>query len=177
MGSDKVHRRDKLKIVETYHFDAGVKNLRGLKGKDMHNINGDLDYTLRAFPNHHGALYSMIRYSLSEDPRHSRKMRLSVDCYLKRAMVLQPNDGTVHLLYGIYLSKIDRVEDAKTKFLEAARLMPESAEVHYNIGLMLAKTGDYDDARTHAYKAYELGYPMPGLRNILKRAGQWKPPS
>jgi len=46
-----------------------------------------------------------------------------------------------------------------------------SAEIQYNLGLVLLELGDIEEAQIAARKAYELGYPLPGLRNKLKRMG------
>jgi hypothetical protein len=35
------------------------------------------------------------------------------------------------------------------------------------------RKGDYAGAREHAERAYELGHPLQGLRNRLRRAGHW----
>lgn len=169
------HYRTKLRIVEINHFDAGVESLRGHARKPDQLV-GDIHYTLRAFPNHHKALYTVIKYEMSDDPRHRRPLEITAECYFQRAMVFQPKDGKVRLLYGLYKSRKGKFDEAREHFAEAERLMPDSAEVQYNIGLVLAKNGEYDDAYGHAVKAYELGYPLPGLRNILRRAGKWKEP-
>ena len=52
-------------------------------------------------------------------------------------------------------------------------LAPNSSEAHYNIGLMYTEMEEYPLAREHAQKAYSLGFPLPGLRSKLQRAGQW----
>jgi hypothetical protein len=36
------------------------------------------------------------------------------------------------------------------------------------------KKKDYEQARTHARKAYDQGFPLPGLRNQLIQAGKWE---
>jgi hypothetical protein len=41
---------------------------------------------------------------------------------------------------------------------------------------MLLDFGEPDRALEHAHRAYALGYPLPGLRNRLKRAGAWREP-
>jgi hypothetical protein len=33
---------------------------------------------------------------------------------------------------------------------------------------------DYELAKTYAKKAYELGFPLPGLKNQLIKAGKWE---
>jgi hypothetical protein len=45
--------------------------------------------------------------------------------------------------------------------------------VLYNLGLVLFDMKLYEDAKARAVAAYELGYPLPGLRRKLERIGKW----
>jgi tetratricopeptide (TPR) repeat protein len=47
----------------------------------------------------------------------------------------------------------------------------KSAVIHYLLGLVLVDLKDFPAAQEHARRAYELGYPLPGLRDRLARAG------
>lgn len=47
----------------------------------------------------------------------------------------------------------------------------ESKELEYYLGLALLDAGQHDAARVHAKRAYELGFPLPALRNRLAAAG------
>lgn len=47
----------------------------------------------------------------------------------------------------------------------------QNVEIAYFLGLVLFDMKDYEGAREHAGRAYELGYPLPGLRDKLARAG------
>ncbi len=170
------HFTIKLPIVERAHFDAGVERLVGhaAKGNGSAMLGGDIDYTLRAFPNHHRALYSMLRYYVEMVPRGAARLRYSAECYFVRAIQLAPTDPTARMLQGIYFLKIDRPEEAQASFERALELAPESAETHYNAGLGYVDLKEYDQALEHALKAYELGYPLMGLKNKLKRLGVWE---
>src|SRR5690606_9284482 len=42
-----------------------------------------------------------------------------------------------------------------------------SAEIHYLLGLVLLDLDELAAAEEHARRAYELGYPLPGLRERL----------
>jgi len=46
-----------------------------------------------------------------------------------------------------------------------------SAQIHYFLGLVLVDLKEYSAASDQARRAYELGYPLPGLRDRLARAG------
>ena len=170
--TDATDRRDKLPIVEQFHFNSDVENLRrGQSG----TIIGDLDYTLRAFPNHHRALNAMALYQRANPEAAVAPFR-SAECYFNRAMRFRPGDGTTRMLYGSYLFKRGQRQEALQRYQEALALQPESAEVHYNMGLLQLELKQTAQALEHAHKAYALGYPLQGLKNKLKRAGAWKEP-
>jgi len=46
-----------------------------------------------------------------------------------------------------------------------------SAQIHYFLGLVLLDLKDFDAASAQARRAYALGYPLPGLRDLLAKAG------
>lgn len=48
----------------------------------------------------------------------------------------------------------------------------DSAEIHYFLGLLLVEENKIDEAVLHARRAYELGYPLPGLMAKLERLGK-----
>ena len=170
------HFANKLPIVESGHFDAGVEQLTGHLGKSSEGtmLAGDLDYTLRAFPNHHRALYATVRYDVEKIRRGAAPMRFSTECYFKRAILLAPSDATVRLLQGIYFMKVSRPEEARVSLGVALDMAPNSAEINYNAGLVYTDLKEYELALQHALRAYELGYPLMGLKNKLKRLGVWK---
>ncbi len=97
-----------------------------------------------------------------------------MDCWFERAIKFRADDAAVRAIYAIYLVKAGRIEMALGQYKVAIELKPDSADAQYGIGLVYAKMGNYDLAYEHAVKAYELGYPLPGLRNRLIRAGAWK---
>lgn len=168
------YRRDKsrLWIVEQAHFTPEIENL--IHGKTG-TIAGELDYTLRAFPNHHRALVSMVRL-VDRKGDKPYGARYSMECYLKRAEVFAPNDGTVKMLYGIH--KMKRGDTAGAiEYLEVAEQMGgASANLEYNLGLAYFRAKQYDKSLEHAHKAYALGFNLPGLRKMLEKAGKWRDP-
>jgi tetratricopeptide (TPR) repeat protein len=161
------HRRLRIPVVDTYHLNADVENLRhGQSGSIM----GDLDYTLRAVPNHHRALYAVSKYQLAGGSPETFK---TAECYFDRAMRFKPDDGMVYLIFAVYQQRKGDAAEAEKNYRKAIELMPESAEAHYNLGLHYFETKEFDKALSHAQTAYKLGYPLPGLRRKLERAGKW----
>jgi tetratricopeptide (TPR) repeat protein len=88
-------------------------------------------------------------------------------------MQFNPRDGMVPLIYGIHLHKVRKLDEALKLYKAAEKLEPRASEVHYNLGLLYVDKKDYRQAVLHAKKAYQLGYPLPGLRNKLISLGVW----
>ena len=160
----------KRSIVERVHFTREVETLvRGYKVKEPL---ADLDYTLRVFPNHHRALSSMANCHIRNN--ELKMGRYSIDCWFERAIRFRPDDASVRVVNAIYLLNTGKYENALIQYQDAVELQPDSADAQYGIGLVYAKMGNYDLAYEHAVQAYELGYPLPGLRNLLIKAGAWE---
>lgn len=156
-----------LEIVEKFHFNSNVENL--IKGINS-PIPGDHDYTLRAFPNHHRALWSLMRFYQGKGKGRQFKYP-PPECYFQRALVFQPKDTTVLMLYAIYLQRNRLFEKADKYYKKSLEINEKQAETHYNYGMLLIEMKKNDLAIIHARRAYELGYPLPGLRDRLEQAG------
>jgi len=164
------HYGQKLKIVEGAHFSPEIERLIERKGKNR--VIDDLDYTLRAFPNHHRALMSVARYRILNPWKYGERFK-SADCYFKRALALNPNDANVYMIYGIYKHKLKKYDEAEKLYLKALVFIPDSAELQYNIGLLYFAKQDYDKAKKFAKEAYRQNFPLKGLENKLKKNGVW----
>jgi tetratricopeptide (TPR) repeat protein len=165
-------QKTKLEIVERVHFLPYVESLK--RGNTFTTPGGDIDYTLRASPNHHRALLAMIRLSEKEKREKPTGSRYSVLCWLERAERFAPDDAMVKVLYGSYLVKRGKAEEAIKKLEEAFALADDNANVYYNLGLAYFDLKEYDKALASAHKAYQLGFHLPGLRNNLVKAGKWR---
>jgi tetratricopeptide (TPR) repeat protein len=154
----------KLEIVESAHFTTEVENgVRGTTGP----IGGDLSYTLLSIPNHHRALATLSRLSITAKAVQLPSAKYPTECYFDRAMRYAPTDAMVRATYGNYLSALGRTADALNMFQTAADLEPDNPTINYNLGLLYVKTKKYDKAEEYADKAYAAGFPLPGLRNQL----------
>lgn len=162
--------QDQMLRVTSEHFTASVEALQA--GSTSENLMHDLDFTLRAIPNHHRALYAMSRHKLT--PEGARSGYKTPECYFQRALQFKPNDGVVHMLFGIYLYGSAEMEQAMERLQQAVKIMPTSAEAHYNLGLVSIEVKDYQAARDHAHEAYRLGYPLLGLKEKLQKLGIWE---
>ncbi len=160
-----------LHLVETAHFTPDVEKL--IKG-NAGTLGGDLDYTLRAFPNHPRALASMARYALRSKTTRVPGLKYSFECYFDRAIRFRPDDSAVRMIYGVYLSKRRRTDDALAQLVEAANLQPDNGAINYNLGLVYFEKKDYENARLYAEKAASLDFPLQGLNAKLAEVRKLK---
>ena len=165
------HFEERLPIVEVAHFNSDVESLKRsmTPGGD---VIGDLDYVLRTFPNHHRALYSMLKYRV-KNPKRTRERFYSADCYFKRAIAFKYNDGIVWMLYGIYNHKLKKYNDALDNYKMSEKLLTRPQELYYNMGLLYYDIKNYEESVKYAKKAYALGYQLQALKDKLSSIGKW----
>lgn len=166
--------KDRLTIVEQYHFTPKVEQLIG--GQSDY-IGGDLDYTLRAFPNHHRALLALMRLSDQLKTDSIPYSKYSVRCYFVRAITFKDDDTTVRLLYATYLKNRGHKDEAIAQLEVAKFLGAENGFTQYNIGLVYAEMGEYERALAQAHAAMALGFMRPDLKNKLVAANRWAEPA
>jgi Tfp pilus assembly protein PilF len=151
-----------LSVVEKYHLQAMRDKLEWDNPKYAWD---EVDFILRHFPNHPQALLVATELAL----RHGHRER--AENYFRHAVSLYSNVPEVYLLYGIFLHKLDSLDEAILQYQRALELAPEYAEAHYNIGLAYLEKDNLPLATQHAKSAYALGYPLPGLRKKLRARG------
>ncbi|WBS03219.1 tetratricopeptide repeat protein [Pseudoduganella sp. SL102] len=161
---------DALYLVEMAHYTdevaAGVKGNTGA-------IGGDLDYTLRVFPNHVKALTTMAAVAMRTKVTQLFNARYPVECYFERAVRFQPDDGMAWGAYGKYLYSMGQAERAMPMLKKAYDMAPDNPSVNYNLGIAYFRAKQYDLAVKHAKVAYQHDFPLDGLRNMLVGARKW----
>lgn len=163
--------RDKLPIVDNHHFTPPVEALiRGISGP----LGGELDYVLRAFPNHHRALVAMTRLSERSQWQQPQGANWGIDCYYERALRFRPADVIARLLYADYLAKRSRRDEAMAQLARSTGEAGDNGFTHYNIGLQYLGLKQFDKAADQARRALELGFTRPELVNQLRAAGRWQ---
>lgn len=168
---NSVQDRQGLGVVEQFHFTPQVASLsHGATG----HLGGDIGYTLEHFPNHAKALAALAKLGLRDKSPQPTGARFTIACFFERAIRFAPQDARVRTTYGAYLQALGQADAALDQLREAVRLDPDNPTIHYNLGLLYLKKKDYALARQHAVQAYAQDFPFPGLRNQLRRAGQWQ---
>lgn len=174
----KYGRQSPLYLVESAHFTPPVEQLITGRSGGKDPI-GDINYTLRAFPNHHRALWSVSRHYLrklksTDSDQLMAKERLGQgtpppECYFHRAKAFAPNDKMVSAVFGIYLHKRGMLDAALKEYQEAEAKLPKYPELVYNMGLLYFDLGQVDKAQEYAERARVLGYPLDGLSTKIQR--------
>lgn len=164
-------RGERLDIVERHHFTPIVEAL--IRGVTSTGAGSDIDYTLRAFPNHHRALLATMKLGQKLKTTKDHNMTYPIECYFDRAIRFASDDAIARMLYASYLGSNGRIADAKAQ-LQAAELSPENSPItFYNIGMVYADLKDYDRALVQAHKAASMGFMQPGLKARLEQVGKW----
>ena len=160
----RVAARQQLRTVEQYHLG---KALADIDGGLWELALSECDFILRYFPDHPRGLNLM-----AETARKLNKLDVA-ESYFDRAIQLFPQSATTYAAYGIFKYRIGQLEESAQALKRSVTLIPDYAEAHYNLGLVYADLKQLDKANVHAQAAYRLGYPLPGLQQVLKRADAW----
>ena len=171
----RVEQGQPRKIVEDYHFSTRVESLiSGMSG----SVGSDIDYTLRAFPNHHRALISMMNLGARTKSPTPPGAQFSVECYFKRALQFRPDDTIARMIYAKYLASTGRKPDATRQLETVVQAAKENGFTQYNAGLIYFEMGEFDKARLQAHRAQSLGFERQGgLKQQLQAAGKWAEPA
>jgi len=167
-------RMSELRIVEKHHFGPQVEQLiGGMRTGDPKSVPSEIHYTLKAWPNHHRALNSIIQYQLIKLGGKKFTRFPPAECYLQRAIKFSPEDGTTRMLYANLLQRTGHKKSALKQYEKALALKPKGVQVKYNLALLLVDLKKYERAKGYATDLYAKGFPLPGLKNKLKKAGYW----
>jgi tetratricopeptide (TPR) repeat protein len=157
-----------LQQVEKYHLAPGIQNARANKYQYAH---GELGFILRYFPNHPQALMLMAEVCV----KWKHPAQCNADAYFQKALEINPQAADTYTIQGIHLQNTGRIDQAIDSYKMALERNPSSMNAHYNLGLAYANKKNFEEANKHAQEAYALGMTLPGLRNMLTKAGAWRP--
>lgn len=162
---------DVRELVERRHFTQDIEQLK--KGVTS-TVGGDITYTLRAFPNHPRALKAAAELTRRNDGRRPAGMQFPIQCWFDRAIAFRPDDVQVRILWAFELLRSKQRAAALEQTKVAESLARDEPAAHYNVGLLYFELGDYEKALANAKIAYDGGFNLPGLKDKLSKAGQWK---
>lgn len=171
-------------FTHVHHFCAGLSWLgraqlaanEGEKSFDLDRAQEECAYTHRAIeqasPVFPDVAVCMARVA------QARGDFVEAESFLQTAIDVQPGRVQPYAALALLYRAQSRFPDALKVLHEGDKqLNGESAEIQYYLGLIYLQSGDQDAALKHALKAYELGYPLPGLRDKLTALGKWPGPA
>ena len=93
---------------------------------------------------------------------------------LQKSIDVQPKRIEPYVMLAVINRKQRKLPEARDVLKQADQITAgASAEVQYNLGLINFELGDTAAARANARTAYRLGYPLPGLKNMLRKKDAW----
>jgi tetratricopeptide (TPR) repeat protein len=106
---------------------------------------------------------------------YGRGQREAAIAELRKVLKSMPEVANTYSVLATYLYRQGDLDQAREVLERGIVEVPQpTAEMHYILGLILVKKKAYEEAHVQAVEAYKLGYPLPGLRNMLKSAGHWR---
>jgi tetratricopeptide (TPR) repeat protein len=96
----------------------------------------------------------------------------------REAVKARPTEPEGYSALAIIFRKNKQLENSRDILIQGDEALGgRSADINYNLGLIYLELGDTDNALARAHIAYAQGYPLPGLRNRLRKAGKWQEPA
>ena len=167
--------KDQLPIVLNAHFPPVVEAL--IRGATAVRPALDIDYTLRAIPNHPNALIAMMTLGEREKTSQPQESRYSVECWFQRALQFRPDDTVVRMIYTTFLIKNNRKPEGLQHLETVLAMVKDNPFTYFNVGLLYLDIGEPDKALVQAHKAMQLGLMKTELRDRLVALGKWKEPA
>ena len=117
-------------------------------------------------------MFTTVSSSMAELSYKRGNLEAAVE-FLKRVIEAQPMASSAYAHAAILYRKANRLEDG-LDILKQGNVATDgtSSELNYLLGLFYVDLNELDLAVEHAERAYELGYPLPGLATKLKRRGR-----
>jgi tetratricopeptide (TPR) repeat protein len=164
-----------------HHYCAGLiyyQRSRVEPNKDkreqlLREANGEGMYTYQRVPPD-CAVCGEVSYTMSKIQKGLGDQKRAME-FLTTAIERNPKDPRGYSALAITLRDAKRLTEAREALERGNQVLGgASAEIHYNLGLICIELGDMPAAVEHAQRAYELNYPLPGLREKLRRLGHWQ---
>jgi tetratricopeptide (TPR) repeat protein len=164
-----------------WHYCAGVVYLKRAEANfgnqreaNLKRALSEMQFTARNI-NPENSWYPEIYIDLAKVHFEMGDKKAGFDT-LRGLLKTHKNNSLSYTALAYYLK---RNGDAKAalKVLKQApeNLQAESAELNYFLGWYSLDAGQADEAVQYATRAYQLGYPVPGLRNKLRAQGRILP--
>jgi tetratricopeptide (TPR) repeat protein len=171
-------------FIHLHHYCASVIFLNRAKvstdkAQRVHLLSDAYDNALYTFSRAGSSepLYATMAGTLAQIQTEQGHAQDAIET-LSASIEAQPEQPQPYLLLALAHRKQGRLDLAKQVLEKAVSVVgTQSIELQYNLGLINLELGDVDAAIENAKRVYAEDYPLPGLRNKLKKMGRWPPPS
>jgi tetratricopeptide (TPR) repeat protein len=163
-----------------HHYCAGIIWLNrarmerdaAAKRFDLRNARSEVQFTYDRLDKQH-PITTNVMIVLAQVCQASDDYGCAQDT-LEQAIALHPQAAGPYSALAVMYRDRKQFDKAKDVLMRGdAATEGKSSEINYNLGLLLVDMKDYDSAVERAKRAYELGYPLPGLKNKLVRLDKW----
>ena len=155
-----------LIYIDRARLATSDRERRILLDRAQNNVAGQFNRT----PRDHW-FYAEVAITLARIHRSRNELPKALE-FLKDGIAAHPTYAASYSLASVIYRDMDDLVQARDILLQGNEATGgKSAEIHYFLGLVFVDRREFELAVDHAAKAYELGYPLPGLRSKLQRLG------
>lgn len=92
---------------------------------------------------------------------------------LQTVISAQPTNDVAYSAAAVMQRELGHLKEAKQTLVKGYEAVEgRSAEINYNLGLVCIELGELDEAVKYAEAAYDMGFPLQGLRSKLQKLGR-----
>ena len=171
----RLWRHEADKNGGAWHYCAGlVHYLRGIREpdaskKEEHYLNAykEISFSYVRLKNN-STWRPEIATALAQVERARGKREKALEL-LENVIQIAPDYSKAYVISALIYRDQKKLASAKDILIKGmSAVKDESAELYYVLGLVSLEQNEIKEARKYADKAYELGYPLPWLKNKLK---------
>lgn len=164
-------------FVHIHHYCAGIAYMQRYMSernpaRRSHLLDlatGEMVYTFRRIEPASN-VFPDVAKNLAMAHRYAGNHKQAIGV-LEQSIAVHPQYAPAYSALSLIYRDVEKPELQEQVLRKGLAASADSAELHYFLGLMLANQKRYTEAVDHAHKAYDLGYPLPGLKRKLQRAG------
>lgn len=141
------------------------------RSRDLDSALAEIRFTYERVPQA-DPFFAVVATQMGLAHRARREYAQALE-YFALAMDKQPRYAGSYQSAALTLEERGNLDEARAVLERGLQGTEEqSADIFYSLGLLCLKLKQLDEAERYGRRAYELGYPLPGLRNKLAAAGR-----
>ncbi len=167
-------------FIHIHHYCAGIIWIARSRSEDartrdqsLHAAIAEITYTYDRVPPE-SPIYSEVSAYLAQAFFGLGDTEKALEI-LKIAISRKPDKTPAYIMMAEIFIKSKKYQDALDILLKAQNVTTtESSELNYFLGYVYLKLDKFEEASKYGKRAYQLGYPLPGLKKMLQSKNLWK---